>query len=132
LFGLKSSRAAWRALLQQRIVDMGFMLTVADQDVYCKRRTSNKGNFEYWKLLLIYVDDILVISHEPILHMDKLQIEHGFALSTMGAPERYLGSNIEKVMIPGDNTGREFWSMSSHTYVKNAVTNVKQLLLEEG
>jgi hypothetical protein len=58
---------------------------------------------------------MLVISHEPKPHMDKLQIEYGFALSVMGAPERYLGSNIEKVIIPGDKIGREFWSMSSRT-----------------
>jgi hypothetical protein len=63
--------------------------------------------------------------------MDKLQNDYGFALSAMGAPERYLGSNMEKVMIPGDYTGREYWSMSSHSYVRNAVNNVKQLLLEE-
>jgi hypothetical protein len=63
--------------------------------------------------------------------MDRLQHEYGFALSAMGAPERYLGSNIEKVQLGDDNTGREYWSMSSQSYVKNAVNNVKQLLLEE-
>jgi hypothetical protein len=130
LYGLKSSGAAWRALLQQTIVDMGFVSTVADPDVYRKRRASNL-NFEYYELLLVYVDDILVISHEPKPHMDRLQHEYGFALSAMGEPERYLGSNIEKVQLPNDNTGREYWSMSSYTYVKNAVNNVKQLLLEE-
>jgi hypothetical protein len=57
--------------------------------------------------------------------------EYGFALLAMGAPEHYLGSNIEKVQLGDNNTGCEYWSMSSQSYVKNAVNNVKQLLLEE-
>jgi hypothetical protein len=106
LYKLKLSSTAWCALLQQTIVDMGFVSTIADPDVYCKCQTNNNDNFEYWELLLLYIDDILVISHEPEPHMDKLQNEYGFALSAMGAPEQYLGSkNIEKVTIPGDNTG---------------------------
>lgn len=130
LYGLKSSGAAWRALLQQSIIDMGFTSTIADPDVY-RRRHVHDNNNEYWELLLVYVDDILIMSNKPKPHMDRLQSEYGFALSALGEPERYLGSNIEKVMIPGDDTGREYWSMSSSTYVKNAVNNVKQLLSEE-
>jgi hypothetical protein len=36
LYRLKSSGAAWRTLLQQTIVDMGFTSTIADPDVYRK------------------------------------------------------------------------------------------------
>jgi hypothetical protein len=44
----------------------------------------------------------------------------------------YLGANVEKVQKPGDPTGREYWSFSARTYVKNAVKNVKVLLQGEG
>jgi hypothetical protein len=84
---------------------------------------------EYWELLLVYVDDILIISHEPNTHLDKLQ---HFTMSAAGKPDRYLGANIRKVTIPGDDTGLEYWSISSHAYVKNAVENVKELLRPEG
>ena len=39
---------------------------------------------------------------------------------------------MEKVTRPDDATGREYWLFSAHTYVKNAVKNVKLLLQEEG
>ena len=45
---------------------------------------------------------------------------------------RYLGADVERVTRPGDNTGREYWSFLAHTYVRNAVRNVKLLLQEEG
>jgi hypothetical protein len=87
---------------------------------------------EYYELLLVYVDDILIISHNPQPYIDQLQKEYQFALSAVGPPERYLGANIERVQIPDDRTGQEYWSMSSYGYVKSAVTNVKQLLADEG
>jgi hypothetical protein len=129
LYGLKSSGAAWRNYLQQSILeDLQFEPTIADPDVY-RRRSRKPSGMEYWELLLVYVDDILIISHEPNTHLDKLQ---HFTMSAAGTPDRYLGANIRKVTIPGDDTGLEYWSMSSHAYVKNAVENVKELLRPEG
>jgi hypothetical protein len=46
---------------------------------------------EYWELLLVYVDDILIISHKPNTHLDKLQ---HFTMSAAGMPDRYIGANI--------------------------------------
>jgi hypothetical protein len=131
LYGLKSSGAAWRNLLQQAIIDMKFVPTTADPDVY-RRRAIKPDGMEYYELLLVYVDDILIISHNPQPYIDQLQKEYQFALSAVGPPERYLGANIERVQIPDDRTGQEYWSMSSYGYVKSAVTNVKQLLADEG
>jgi hypothetical protein len=129
LYGLKSSGAAWRNYLQRSILeDLQFEPTIADPDVYRKRSRKPSG-MEYWELLLVYVDDILIISHEPNTHLDKLQ---HFTMSAAGKPDRYLGANIRKVTIPGDDTGLEYWSISSHAYVKNAVENVKELLRPEG
>jgi hypothetical protein len=39
---------------------------------------------------------------------------------------------IAKVTIPGDDSGHEYWSISSRTYVQNAVNNVKEMLKDEG
>jgi hypothetical protein len=78
------------------------------------------------------VDDILIISHEPKVHLTKLNQFYEFNLASVGTPERYLGTNIDRCTIPNDATGAEYWSMSSHSYVKNAVQNVKLLLNEEG
>jgi hypothetical protein len=53
-------------------------------------------------------------------------------MSAAGKPDRYLGANTRKVTIPGDDTGLEYWSMSSHANVKNVVENMKELLQPEG
>jgi hypothetical protein len=129
LYGLKSSGASWRSVLKQAIIDdLGFQPTIADPDAYRRRTSHPKGN-EYWELLLVYVDDILIISHDPQLHLQKLKQFH---MSAVGRPDRYLGANIKRVIIPGDDSGSEYWAMTSHTYVRNAVHNVRELLQSEG
>jgi hypothetical protein len=119
-------------MLQETIqTEMGFIPTKADPDVY-RRRAAKPNGFEYWELLLVYVDDILILSHEPKVHLTKLNQFYEFNLASVGTPERYLGTNIDRCTIPNDATGGEYWSMSSHSYVRNAVQNVKLLLNEEG
>ncbi len=71
LYGLKSSGAAWRTMLAQTVREMEFVPTVADPDVYRRRMKKPTGE-DYYKLLLVYVDDILCISHNPQLIMDTL------------------------------------------------------------
>ena len=44
------------------LVDMGFVNTRADPDVWRRRRRKEDGT-EYYELLLVYVDDLLVVSH---------------------------------------------------------------------
>jgi hypothetical protein len=132
LYGLKSSGASWRSMLQKTIIEeLRFQPTIADPDVYrrCNRRA---GGEEYWELLLVYVDDILIVSHEAKTHLDKLGSFYEFNLSSVGPPTRYLGANVSKATIPGDSSGCEFWALSSRTYVQNAVKNVKEMLRPEG
>ena len=132
LYGLKSSGASWRNMLQETIqTEMGFTPTQADPDVY-RRRSAKPDGFEYWELLLVYVDDILIISHEPKVHLNRLNQFYEFNMASVGTPERYLGTDIGRCTMPNDATGAEYWSMSSHSYVRNAVQNVKLLLNEEG
>jgi hypothetical protein len=117
-------------MLQEMIInELEFVPLIADPDVY-RRRSMKPNGLEYWELLLIYVDDILIILHEPIVHLDKLK--NFFTLSSAGSPERYLGANILKVYIPGDDSGHEFWAMSARSYVLNAIETVKKLLYEDG
>jgi hypothetical protein len=64
MYGLKSSGAAWHAHLSQTLHDMGFKPTLADPDVWIQPSTKDCG-LEYYKYILAYVDDLLVISHVP-------------------------------------------------------------------
>jgi hypothetical protein len=131
LYGLKSSGASWRSMFNTTIRDMGFEPTVADPDVY-RRAFAKPSGFKYYEYILVYVDDVLIISHEPTAHLKTIQAMYELNPASVGPPTRYLGADVEKVMRPGDPTGREYWSFSAHTYVRNAVKNVKLLLQEEG
>jgi hypothetical protein len=111
---------------------LGFETTTADPDVY-QRCIVKKDGSEYWELLLVYVDDILVISGVPRSVLNHLWQHYEF--STKGDdehPTRYLGMDIAKVTIPGDDSGHEYWLISSRTYVQNAINNVKEMLKDEG
>jgi hypothetical protein len=119
-------------MLQQTIIEeLQFQPTIADPDVYrrCNRKPSGE---EYWELLLVYVDDILIISHEAKKHLEKLVTFYEFNLASVGPPTRYLGANVSKVTIPGDSSGSEYCAISSRSYVQNAVKNVKEMLQSEG
>jgi hypothetical protein len=47
--------------------------------------------------LLVYVDDILLISHATKPTMDAIAKLYRLKGDSIGEPERYLGANIEKV-----------------------------------
>jgi hypothetical protein len=61
---------------------------MTDPDVYRQQAVKADG-MEYYKLLLVYVDDILIISHHPQPYLDKLQNKYQFALSAVGLTECY-------------------------------------------
>ena len=69
LYGLKTSGAAWRAFLAQTMYDLGFKSCKADPDLWMKPGVKNDGT-KYWEYVLIYVDDILCVSHAPGIVME--------------------------------------------------------------
>ena len=131
LYGLKSSGASWRAMFNSTIIEMGFEPIIADPDAY-RRATAKPDGFKYYEYILVYVDDVLIISHSPQQHLKRIKATYELNPASIGPPTRYLGADVERVTRPGDPTGQEYWSFSAHTYVKNAVKNVKLLLQEEG
>ena len=127
LYGLKSSGAAWRAMLAQTLMDLGYVSTKADPDVWIKPQTKPNG-FEYYELVLVYVDDILHLSHDTKPTMEALGKLYLLKEEVCGEPKRYLGANVGKFQLPN---GREVWSMSANDYVKNAVKNLEETLALE-
>jgi hypothetical protein len=128
LYGLKSSGAAWRAMFAETLADLGFKSTKADPDVWIREAVKPDG-FEYYEMVLVYVDDILHLSHDTKVVMDQLAKSYKLKEDSLGPPERYLGANISKYQLPD---GRESWSMSSRDYVKSAVKCVEEALMAEG
>jgi hypothetical protein len=128
LYGLKSSGAAWRALFAMTLTEMGYMSTKADPDVWIRPQVKPDG-FEYYEMVLVYVDDIMVLSHDTKPTMDAIASLYKLKEGSVGEPTQYLGANVGKYQLPD---GRECWSMSGRDYVKNAVKNVETMLEKEG
>ncbi len=117
LYGLKLSGAAWRAMFNATVLEMGFVPTIADPDVYRKPSVKENG-FKYYEYILVYVDDVLIISHNTAIHLEAIQAQYEFNPASIGPPSRYLGADVRKVTRPGDPTGRKYWSLSANTCVK--------------
>jgi hypothetical protein len=129
LYGLKSSGARWRDHMAATLREAGYQSCYADPDVWMKKNTKPDG-FKYWEYILCYVDDVLVISHEPQKVMDYLNSRYTMKEGSVKPPDEYLGAQIRKYNL----NGKEVWSMSSDLYVKRAIADVETELayLEQG
>ena len=129
LYGLKSSGASWRKMFKDFIEgELGFKPSTMDNDMYYRRCKTSDG-FEYYELLLVYVDDVLCVSHAPREILEKIGQRFLIKDEKIEEPKIYLGADIEKFQLPD---GKMVWSIHSKTYVKNAVDTVRRLLAEDG
>ena len=70
---------------------MGFKPTRADADVYMQKNIRN-GNTLYYEYLLVYVDDVLVVSHAPDEVMKQIGSELEIKNGEYGPPNVLPGS----------------------------------------
>ena len=127
LYGLKSSGAAWRSKLAETLRGMLYFPSESDPDVWLKRDTKPDG-MPYWKYMLIYVDDVLHIAHNPSVDMKSLNEVYRLKEGA-GPPDRYLGANVEQVQL---EDGRLAWSMTCVDYLRGAIEGVNNTLQESG
>ena len=80
-------------------------------------------------MLLVYVDDILVLSHDTKPIIDGITGQFRLKEDSLRPPNQYLGATIK---IFTDNDGYESWAMSSDDYVKPAVAEVVEDLDKQG
>ena len=127
LYGLKSAGAAFRALLAETLYDIGYVPTKADPDVWLRPATKTDG-FEYYEVVLCYVDDVLSVSADPLTTLKGLQATFKLKDDRIEEPEMYLGARLGKMMVEG----MECWTMSAETYVTSSVKNVEEVLAKRG
>ena len=128
LYGLKSSGAAFRALLAETLHDLGYTPSLADQDVWLRPEVKENG-FEYYEVILCYVDDVLSISHDPMKTMNGIRANFTPKDDKVEKPDIYLGALLDN-MATAD--GVECWKMSPEKYCKSAVKNVEKTLNDHG
>jgi len=132
LYGLKSSGAAWRSMLKKFLTGkdngMGFTPTKGDPDVYI-RPAVGKDGFEYYEMIFVYVDDLLILSEDTDAILKLIDGTFKLKEGSAGPPKIYLGANIEPYELPD---GTIVWSMTAKDYVKESVKNLKMMLNKDG
>ena len=119
LYGLKSSGAAFRALLAQQLDAIGYTATRGDPDVWI--RPTLKGDRKYYEYVLVYVDDLLVVSFNPQHTMDELSRTFKFKQGSIKTPDSFLGAQLSF----NTNDNRNYWVISAEKYIKAACDTVK-------
>ena len=128
LYGLRSSGAAFRALLAETLDKLGYKPSYADPDVWLRPAVKPDG-FEYYELVLVYVDDVLSVSHDAKKTMLGIKDDFKLKDDKIAEPEVYLGATIAKMQL---DDGKWCWTMSPEQYVKAAVANVEERLAKSG
>ena len=127
LYGLKSAGAAFRALLAETLHDIGYTPTKADPDVWLRPALKSDG-FEYYELVLCYVDDILSISADPADALKGLQVTFKLKDDKIEVPDIYLGAALGRMQVDS----QWCWTMSAEKYVSASVKNVEEALAKKG
>jgi hypothetical protein len=94
LKGLKSAGAAFRAHLASFMRQMGYTSCKADPDLWYKAETRPDDNFKYYAYFLCYVNAILVMHHDPMTILDKINGYMPPKPSSVGDPDMYLGAKL--------------------------------------
>jgi hypothetical protein len=93
------------------------------------REAVKPDGHKYYEMLFVYVDDILALSHKATDCIQEITNFYKAKEGSIKPPEIYLGANVAKIQLPD---GREVWSTSPRTYVKNSILVVERLLEEDG
>jgi hypothetical protein len=122
LYGLTPAGAAFRNHFAECMKHLGWHPCRADRDPWIKAQTRPGGGVSYWAYILIYVDDILCVHHDPGSPLAKLDEYFKMKYGSIQVPTFYLGAKLKKTVLPN---GVVAWGMSSSNYVQYAVQNMK-------
>ena len=122
LYSRKAAGRDFRNHLRSCMEFLNFKSCLAYPDVWMRLAIKSNG-YTYYKYILLYVDDALVVSEnaESILR-NKLRRYFHFKEGSIGPPTMYLGGRVRKVQL---ENGVWAWSFSSSHYVQSAIKNVE-------
>ena len=115
--------ASFRSFMAKYLDELGFLSSDAVPDVWLRPAAKDNGE-EYYEYILMYVDDILVISHRGREVLESLQSKDRvkFKNSKISKPGMYLGGKLQLKTI----NGIKCWTMSGHKYLSAVVKNVEE------
>ena len=107
------------------MANLGYKPYLEDPDLWLKYQ--NQDDIDYYSYILCYVDEIMVIQHDAIHILDRIDKFIKLKKSSVGDPDIYLGAKLKKVQMDNDVW---CWSISPSKYVQEAVRNCKKYLKE--
>jgi hypothetical protein len=122
LYGLTSSGASIRNHLADCMRHLGWVSCIADQDLWMKAEVQPTNGHKYYAYALLYVDDILIVHHDSVLCLHKIDKYFKMKPGSMGDPDFYLGAKVQQTKLLN---GVYAWGMSCSKYIQAAVRNIK-------
>ena len=86
-----------------------------------------EDGFQYYTYDLLYVDDILCISHNGVQVLEELDYYFNMKPGSIEGPYICLGGKMHKTILPN---GVKVWGISPSKYVQEAVRNLEAELEE--
>jgi hypothetical protein len=93
LYLLRSSGAPWHDHLAATLREAGFKACKADANVWMRPAVKADGS-KYYKYVLCYVDDLLVVSEHPKRIMEGLEAKYILQARSVGEPTTYLRAKV--------------------------------------
>jgi hypothetical protein len=125
LYGLNSTGAAFRTHLAECMKHLGWKPCRDDRDLWMKAETRPDDGVLYWAFIMIYVDDIFCVYHDPGAPLKNVDEYFKTKECSIQVPPFYLGAKPKKTVLPN---GVVAWGMSSSKYVQSAVQNVQDYM----
>jgi hypothetical protein len=126
MYGLKAAGEALRNHLAEFRNHLGWYPCRADRDLWMKAETRHDDGVLYWAYILIYVDEILCVHHDPCSPLAKLYKYFKMNDGSIQVPTFFLGAKLKKTVLPN---GVVAWGMISSNYVQSDVQNIKEYLV---
>ena len=128
LYGTKCAGKDFRNHLRACMELLNYKPCFADPDLWMRDAKHSNGE-DYYKYVLLYTDDALVVSEHPkecLLEVDKyFPMKQG----SIGEPRIYLGGKISQVQLPN---GVIAYALSMSQYVQEAIKNVEETIGKRG
>jgi hypothetical protein len=127
LHGLKSASFSFRLYMAEKLSLMGFESSMADPDIWLYVASKSNGR-KYYEYIMMYIDDILVLSHNAHVIMNEIKTTFKFKNNKVVPLDYNLGAKLQKKPI----NGIECWNVTSQDYIKTAVKNIEDALKKKG
>ncbi|CAI7796376.1 unnamed protein product [Closterium sp. NIES-53] len=110
IYDLKQSPRAWYMRIDEHLLSLGFVWSECDHALYMLNKDEKKP------VLLLYVDDLLLVSDSKTLVADmKTKLAAEFSMRDLGAVSHYLGMHIDH------NRGNKNLALHQHKYLESVV-----------